>query len=89
MSLIESILNYFGYVKKNKTRLVHASYMYMYWSSEVHGHVWFITSKTGRELMSEIIQNCKEGILKKDDFDNGITEDNIPKFIITSIAELG
>lgn len=89
MSLIESILNYFGYVNKNKTRLVHASYMYMYCSSEVLGHVWFITSKTGRELMAELIQNCKEGILKKDDGDLGITEDNMPKFIITSISDLG
>jgi len=89
MNLIESILNYFGYVKKNKTRLVHASYMYMYYSSEVHGHVWFMTSKTGSELMAEINQNCKEGILKKDIGDLGITENNIPKFIITNISDLG
>ena len=89
MSLIESILNYFGYVKKNKTRLVHVSYMYMYCSREVLCQVWFITSKTGRELMVEINQNCKEGILKKDDGDFEITEDNMPKFIITSISDLG
>jgi hypothetical protein len=63
--------------------------MYMYYSSEFHGHVWFMTSKTGSELMAEINQNCKEGILKKDSGDLGITENNMPKFIITNISDLG
>ena len=89
MSLIESILNYFGYVKKNKTRLVHVSYMYIYWSSEFHGNVWFRTDKTGSELLAEINQRCKDAILKKGDKDLDITEDNMPTFIIINISDLG
>jgi hypothetical protein len=46
MNIIERILAALGYVKKNKQRLIVATYQFNYWSSENKGNVWFNTSKT-------------------------------------------
>ena len=86
MNIIERILAAFGYIKKKKQRLIVATYMFNYWSSEYRGNVWFDTSKTGLDLFDEVNKRCHESIAQM--FPDA-SADVTSEFIIINISDLG
>lgn len=86
MSLIESILNYFGYVKKPKERIILITYRHLDGAKEIYGNVWYYTDKTGAELREEVFAKTKQAFLKANP---SISEDQCPTIIISSISDLG
>ena len=86
MNIVERILAAFGYIKKNKQRLIVATYQFNYWSSEYRGNVWFDTSKTGLDLFDEVNKRCHESIAQM--FPDA-SADVTSEFIIINISDLG
>ena len=85
MNIIERILAVFGYVKKNKQRLIVATYQFNYWSSENRANVWFKTSNTGLDLFNEVNKRCRESIARM--FPEA-SEETKSEFIILNISVL-
>ena len=86
MSLIESILNAFGYVKKPKYRTIIVTYRHLDGAKETYGNIWYSTDKTGGDMLDEVFKRVKTAFLKEIP---DISEDQCPTIIISSITDLG
>lgn len=84
--MIERILNAFGYVKKPKYRAILVTYRHLDGANEVYGNVWYSTDKTGKDMLDDVFKRVKTAFLKENP---GISEDQCPTIIISSITDLG
>lgn len=84
--MIERILNAFGYVKKQKTRIILVTYRHLVGAKEIYGNVCYYTDKTGIDLLIDAFDRVKTSFLKANP---EISEDQCPTIILSSISDLG